>query len=78
MTTDTTVYICNRKHYILCYTSCVTTYQNDKKIMRICRFFCSLHYAGVSPRQARWQHFMKIPAAWQKWGYFLIYRHIFK
>lgn len=57
MTTDTTVYICNRKHYILCYTSCVTTYQNDKKIMCICHFFYSLHYAGVPPRQARWQHF---------------------
>lgn len=53
MVADMIASICDRRHYILCYTSCIATYQNDKKIMRICRFFCSLHYAGVSPRQAR-------------------------
>lgn len=70
MRTDTTVYICNRKHYILCYISCVTAYQNDKKIMHICRFFFfffALCTAQEFHRDKRGDNILrKIPATWQK------------
>lgn len=58
MGTDMTASICNREHYILRYTGmCISTQKRHENAMCICRFFCSLHYAGVPPRQARWQHF---------------------
>lgn len=62
MVTDMTVYICNRKHYILCYTSRVTAYQNNKKIMCICHFF-ALCTAQEFHRDKRGNNFRKIPAA---------------